>query len=158
MSGISGSGKDTWIENQPWLTDAVVMSADKYFMQDGKYCFDPAKLSCAHSACLLEFIEACMPINCDNTNSVLVVNNTNLNSEEIAPYYAISKAYGLDVELVTLFCSPEVALRNTHGVPLHTLERMDKKLWARTLPPFWQLGDTRLVWNGLAGYVDQSYR
>lgn len=136
MSGISGAGKDTWIaKNHP---EAAVVSADSFFMKDGSYTFDASKLGEAHSFCIRRFIELVRIV-----YPTILVNNTNLTSEEIAPYYAIGKAYGYEVELVTLYCRPKVAAdRNSHGVSLETCIGMLSRLNMRVIPPYWELNQS----------------
>ncbi len=70
----------------------------------------------------------------------VVVDNTNTTTEEIAPYYAVARAYGYDVELVTLLVDVETAAaRNAHGVPMRNIEAMHRRLDQRELPRFWKL-------------------
>jgi hypothetical protein len=77
---------------------------------------------------------------------VLVVNNTNTTLVEIAPYYAIAAAYGLEVDLITLLCPPSIAAeRNVHGVSLAACEAMDRRIRSRELPPFWLFGTNATV-------------
>lgn len=141
MSGLPGSGKNYWIEkNHP---SAAVVSADDYFMKEGIYQFDAEKLGEAHSFCIRRFIELTRIV-----YPTIMVNNTNLTSEEIAPYYAIGKAYGYEVELVTLYCRPKVAAdRNIHGVSLETCIGMLSRLNMRVIPPYWELNQSILDTN-----------
>lgn len=143
MSGIPGAGKSTWIKNQEWSNNCYIVSADHAFTdENGEYRFDVSKLELAHSSCLKSFIAACQ--HGFMTAPVVVVDNTNLRAEEIAPYYAIARAYGYEVELVTILADPSVAWqRNIHGVPLESVKRMNETLNRRMregeLPPFWKM-------------------
>lgn len=146
LSGIPGSGKSTYVKNN--IARAMCFSADHYFQTAEGYKFDPSKLSEAHATCLRNFVEACQRVagmgfvnDLDDANNI-VVDNTNLTSEEIAPYYAVAKAYGFNVALVTCTIDPVTAsLRNVHGVPLGSCQGMAQRLAARRLPPFWQFGN-----------------
>jgi predicted kinase len=133
MSGISGSGKSSYIrEHYP---NAKVVSTDNFFMVNGEYRFDPADLGKAHAQCLLNFVVGLV-----SDYPIIVVDNTNLTAIEIAPYYSLAKAYGAEVKLVTLFVSIEVCFnRNKHGVPLETCQRMAEALKAREIPCYWDL-------------------
>jgi len=137
MSGVSGAGKDTWIHKQDWFEDSIICSADRFFMGDGTYKFEASKLPGAHAMCLRLFIDACQNL---NPNSVLVCNNTNTTTEEIAPYYSIAKAYGFEVEIVTLVVPPHIAAeRNIHGVPRNSINAMHDRIQARKIPRFWDI-------------------
>lgn len=159
ISGISGAGKSTWIKGQSWFDNANVHSADSFFMNDGAYKFDASKLGEAHGACMRDFIHGChtgwraKEVGGNMENPIVeVVDNTNLSVEEIAPYYAVAKAYGYKVELVTLWVDPSIAvLRNVHNVPIRTLERMYDNLMSRKLPRFWDLKESHYSWDGILG-------
>jgi predicted kinase len=131
MSGVSGSGKSTYARK----LGGVVCSADEFFEKSGKYVFDPSLLREAHGACLRKFTEALL-----RGDSLIVVDNTNTTVVELAPYVALSQAYGAKCELVTILCDIRVAAaRNTHGVPFGVIERMDTAIRDRKLPLFWDI-------------------
>ena len=139
MSGLPGSGKSTYIQNN--LPNARVCSADNYFMRSGEYIFDATKLGEAHARCMFEFIESCrglhhnLPLIFDN----LVVDNTNTTNQELAPYMATAAAYGLAIEIVTLDVPVDVAFaRQTHGVPRKSMEHFARNLQYRKLPGYWK--------------------
>jgi predicted kinase len=134
LRGVSGAGKDTWIKKT--LKDPIVCSADDFFMRSGEYRFDPSKLGEAHGYCLHKFIIACQDPR--SRARPIVINNTNTSLVEIAPYYAVAKAFGLDVEIVTFLIDADLAAhRNVHGVPLHAIEAMAKRIEDTQFPPFW---------------------
>lgn len=166
LSGIPGSGKSTWVANQikggnlqgftikPYfelfagnslsgsLASVGVVSADRYFMRDGEYKFDPNELSKAHGNCLLGFIHL---LQCDwfdendDDEHLIIVDNTNTTVLEIAPYMAIASAHDVPVTLHTFKCDPKVgAERNKHGVPLQGCVRMAENIERREFPPFWR--------------------
>ena len=140
LSGVPGAGKSTWIkENQAGISQ--VFSADDYFMVDGEYKYNFQNIQEAHSDCIRRFINALQNAEIGNVEAVMVVDNTNTTSEEIAPYYAIAKAYNAEVALVTFMGgdSAEMASRNVHGVPEATIEKMQFRLKNRVLPGHWQM-------------------
>lgn len=122
LSGLPGSGKSTWAKAYRDVpNDPVICSADDYFMVDGKYLFDAAKLKFAHAYCLDCYV-TCVRSSVDD----IIVDNTNLAVEEIAPYYALAEAYGYDVKIRLFNASADVCLkRQTHGVPEHAMRRME---------------------------------
>lgn len=156
LSGISGSGKSTYVEKlrqeaEKTGTKVMVVSADHFFEKGGEYKFDHTKLGEAHAACLRSFLSELdagriMP-------KILIVDNTNTTDLEMAPYYAIAKAFSAEVELVTLLCNPKVAAaRNKHGVPLASCEAMDRRIRNnmpdgknRRVPPFWHLTSNTVI-------------
>lgn len=130
LRGVSGSGKSTYAAtNYP---GALVVSADSFFAFVDGYKFDPTKLSEAHGLCLRGFVDAAQ------RGRNVVVDNTNITVEEIAPYYAIAEAYGREVEIVTFDVPISIAhARNIHNVPLAKVEGQHFRLWKAILPPRW---------------------
>lgn len=147
LSGVSGAGKSTWIQNQPWAKSADIHSADDFFIQEnGEYRFDFTLLGQAFDACLLKFLRGIRngwhAKEGRNTSlddmPVQVVDNTNLTTEEIAPYYMLAKAHGYEVTLINLLVDANVAAkRNVHSVPLTTIKNMLHKMRNRKLPKYW---------------------
>ena len=143
LRGISGAGKSTWATQH--FPDAYVISADNYFIRDGKYLWDANKLGEAHAACLLDFLTGFSdeesPLFVNKTpDTVVVVDNTNITVAEIAPYVAISAAYGEVSRVLTLRCDPEIAaVRNIHSVSLDTCRRKALQLISeeRHFPRWW---------------------
>lgn len=133
LMGISGSGKSTWTaKNRP---GAQVCSADHYFVVDGVYRFNPTNLGEAHNACVRKFTEL-LQSGCED----IVVDNTNTNLIDLAPYIALGNAYGYFLVVVCLKIDHKIAAaRNTHGVSEATVKTMEMNI-NRTLaswPSFW---------------------
>lgn len=132
LSGVSGSGKSTYAKKH-W-PNTPTCSADHFFMVDGEYRFDPARLASAHGACLRDFVDRLLA----SSEECLVVDNTNTTIAEIAPYVALAQAYGHAVRIVTVLCVPEVAAkRNTHGVSESIVLAQATRLNSRDMPPWW---------------------
>jgi predicted kinase len=146
MSGISGAGKDTYIRERFGISCeriAIVCSADDFFQKTGSYIFEPSKLGEAHGECLRKYIDECHLAYEEQdwrSPEYLVVNNTNLTAEELAPYVAIANAYGHKVEIVTLHCDPKIAAeRSLHVRDINILTAMQDKLNNRILPKYWNV-------------------
>jgi predicted kinase len=152
MQGIPGSGKSNYIrthkrrvgedpESSYWSDTIRSVSADHYHIIDGEYKYNPANASKAHSECLKAFIYYITETSSkrNETTEFLYVDNTNCTPEEIAPYYAIARAYGFPVEIVR-FMTPvrECLRRQTHAVPEKMVINMYTNLTTRLLPPYWQ--------------------
>jgi predicted kinase len=147
MSGISGSGKSTYIKEH--LPHTLVVSADH---SKGEYRFDPTKLGEAHGQSLRLFAEALadvregIPLGSNLARTMpfpydaIVVDNTNLTALELAPYVALANAYGIRPEIITLHVDVETAhARGQHNVPLRTVEHMYATLAKRQLPSYWNV-------------------
>lgn len=144
MSGIAGAGKSTYVKGL--LTkhpSAVVCSADSYFTDsDGHYHFDPAKLGEAHKSCMRRYAGALM-YRAGSPVEVVIVDNTNTTSLELAPYVGLANAFSIPVYLVTVKCDPETAFkRNVHGVSFETIKRMSDSINSREIPRFWEIALT----------------
>src|SRR5271154_3761303 len=139
LSGISGSGKSTYAEGILNATQGIKVSADHFFMKEGSYHFDATKLGEAHAECFRRFIDYLQQT---PAWECVVVDNTNCQTWEIAPYMLAAAAFGYQAELHTLKCGNwnEVdmcARRNAHGVPDRTVYAQQRHMDARELPPYW---------------------
>ena len=123
MSGISGSGKSTYAkrvvsETEPSMKFrdgerygdyAIIVSADDHFINNaGEYQFDASMLAEAHNECFRDFIEALQ-----SEVGLVIVDNTNCSSEEIAPYMLGASAYGYEAEIVTIRCDGRIASKHS---------------------------------------------
>lgn len=116
LQGPQGSGKSTFTRNIP---NAHVCSTDDFFMVDGIYTHEVAKLKEAHGACLRKYVAALQA-----GRTPVVVDNTNSQRWEMSGYVQLAKAFGYEVEIHTFMIDPKVAFaRNTHNVPWDTLIR-----------------------------------
>jgi NEDD4-binding protein 2 len=143
MRGIPGSGKSTLAKEiaQEALERGelpIICSADDYFIgADGVYRFNAVKLGEAHKACMRKFLLALQ-----DEMSPVIVDNTNINLEDLAPYVAVGQAFDYEVEILQVNTPIEVAVgRNVHGVGESSVRSMDKRLKANTLPSRFKVVD-----------------
>jgi predicted kinase len=131
LRGLPGSGKSTYARQ---LRNASIVSADDFFVgEDGVYRFDPLQLHRAHQQCWLRFAELTR-----SGTELVVVDNTNLSPEEIAPYVLPAEALGYTVTIYTFLVDPAVASRcNVHGVPALKIGQMHERMMSARLPPWW---------------------
>ena len=129
MRGLPGSGKSTWIEeNAP---GAVVCSADHYFQTPKGYVFDATKLAHAHHDCMIKFMVSMGA-------PLIVVDNCNLTTKNLAPYVDLALAHDYDVEIHTMTTPAEVAMaRQLHGVPAEHYKKLVQQ-FNNPLPAEWQ--------------------
>lgn len=120
MRGLPGSGKSTLART----FGGTILSTDDFWMQTGKYDFDPTKLSEAHTwnqrrteECMVEY------------EPIIVIDNTNIRLAHIKPYLDLARQYDYQVEYVTsdtrwAFNPIECAIHCTHNVPVGSIQRM----------------------------------
>jgi len=134
MRGLPGSGKDFYIQKR-WGNKATICSADLYFIVDGEYRFDPSKLGEAHNSCMKNFLSALA-----SEVEIVVVNNTNINIWEIAPYASVAAAMGYEFEVIEVKAKVEDCIaRNSHGVPAQIIGAMAEAKRREILLPRWQV-------------------
>lgn len=124
MRGLPGSGKSYKARQlQSELAGSVVYSTDDFFMVNGEYKFDPKRLAANHAANQKRARQAC------ETGVDVIIDNTGLKAWECREYVRMALDHGYKVVLVEPETSwakdpVECAKRNSHGVPLETIERM----------------------------------
>lgn len=146
LIGPSGCGKSRFASNyEPTRGWKTIVSADQYFMKHDKYEFDASLLGNAHSLCLRQFVNS-IAYTEDHT---IIVDNTNTTLVEIAPYYALAKAYGAEVEFVLFDAAPVIcAARNTHGVPIEAIQAACERIARLEFPSYWQFSTLCVRLNG----------
>lgn len=130
MRGLPGSGKSTMArhilaQSLSEGAEGYIFSTDDYLISpQGDYVFEPVKLAAAHAWNQDRAVKA-MTKHVDT----IIIDNTNILKAHYANYVAEAKARGYRINILTVgsFDSEfvqECAKRNTHGVPLHTIQRM----------------------------------
>ncbi|MDE2095769.1 MAG: AAA family ATPase [Patescibacteria group bacterium] len=145
MRGIPGSGKSFWIKKyqkdikSSSNENIVVCSADDY--QEYQYQLTNPRL--CHDMCLRKFIGFISSNAETNLYDTLIVDNTNIQAWEIAPYYRLAelareKWDGLSIKIVHIHCDYETAMkRNIHRAPAETVWKMYQGLLTESLPSHW---------------------
>jgi len=134
LRGLPGSGKTTLVRKE--FPDAVVCSADDFFVVDGEYQFNLGLIGQAHQACWRKFFSAVQ-----SGAELVVVDNTATSIAEIAPYVLPAETYGYSVEIVSLRCDPaKAASRSVHDVPDAIFKKMVASFEASSaaMPLWWQ--------------------
>lgn len=140
VRGMPGSGKSSFGEMICRYDQFVsVISADDFFMKDGRYQFNPAKLSEAHADCLARAKQGLVH------GWLMVVANTFSCRWEMQPYLDLAKEIGCALRVVDLFdaglTDQDLFERNVHDVPYQTIVQMRKR-WEHD----WKNGDPRAPW------------
>lgn len=115
---------------------ATVVSADDYFTDsEGIYRFDMFQIGEAHKDCMKRFLLAV-----GSGDDLVIVNNTNVNAVEIAPYMQVANAFDYETYIVHVMAKIEDCIRrNVHGVPAHTIGGMRESMVRERLPDYWKV-------------------
>jgi predicted kinase len=116
LRGLPGAGKSTLAKS----LGGSHMEADKYFMDKGRYKFDPTKLKEAHIWC-----QNTVKIWMTNDIEKIVVSNTFTQTWEMQPYYDLAEKYGYRV--YSLIVENRHLGINSHGVPEEKLIQMKQR-------------------------------
>ncbi|MEC8325750.1 MAG: ATP-binding protein [Pseudomonadota bacterium] len=131
LRGLPGSGKSHYAQS---LCDEmvngdegqfVICSTDDFFISDGQYRFDKAKLSEYHNLNLARFIRAL-----SQQIPLVILDNTNIKKWEFIAYAEAAYALGYQVKEVVVGEIKDKAMqhlyyqRNIHKVPLKTINKM----------------------------------
>lgn len=109
VRGLPGSGKST-IAKAFVLIGFVHYEADMYFVSNGQYKYDPAKIRNAHDWCKAKTAQALQ------SGQKVVVSNTFTRLSEMDPYLSMTD----DVDVIEAFGK----WGNRHGVPQSRLDEM----------------------------------
>lgn len=141
--GIQGSGKTYLAKGGPKpIPPDCYFSADDYWIKDGVYLFNPIKLEEAHSWNFKRFLDklhynSISPVL--DQSDTLIVDNTNITLVELTPYVRACQAYGLEFEIITIWCDPLLAAnRNQHKVPIGSIMKRYGELLREPLPASWK--------------------
>ena len=115
IRGLSGAGKSTFSLALVRAYGAVHAEADMYFMQNGKYNFQPALLSKAHSWCQDIAYSAL------SAGRTVVVSNTSTTEKEVKVYQDIAKE--CQANFVSLIVENRIGTMSVHDVPEEVLQR-----------------------------------
>ena len=117
LRGVQGAGKSTFAELlQQTMPNAVICSADDYFMQDGVYKFYAALLPDAHRYCRLYFLDSIA-----HKVETIIVDNTNATEKELQWYVDKAKEEGYRV--TSLVVENRHGSNSVHNVPEESRKR-----------------------------------
>lgn len=114
IRGIVGSGKSTYARELVAEHGYLHFEADMFFMQNGEYKFNPAKLSDAHKWCQNQTDMAL------SEGRDTVVSNTFVKLWELDAYLKLAEKHGAEVEEIVMTGN----YGSIHNVPQETVDRM----------------------------------
>lgn len=118
VRGLPGSGKSTFAKRLAQDNGGILhLESDMYFMKNGEYVFDSAKVPKNHEWCFNAFKDAV------NAGMDVIVSNTFTQKWELNPYIEYAKYASQEVKLYR--CSGEYG--NTHNVPQEVLKAMRER-------------------------------
>lgn len=106
-------------------------------MVDGEYVFKPAEIGLAHVDCFRRYLRALA----EDDIKTLVVDNTNIQAWEIAPYYMAAAVFGVNnITVFEIHAPLELCFaRNIHNVPYGVIRKMHSTFATRLLPNHWKV-------------------
>ena len=121
VRGLPGSGKSTFAKS----LGGVHIETDMFFIQDGEYKFDGAKIKEAHEWCQNEVNTMMILNHTTGANKRIVVSNTFTQEWEMQAYYDLAKSY--DYQITSIIVENRHGGENIHGVPVEAMDRMEKR-------------------------------
>ena len=116
LRGLPGSGKSTLAKS----IDGLHFEADQFFIDNGEYRFDSAKLRDAHNWCRHSVMDVMK-----EGHPKVIVSNTFTQEWEMEPYYLLAEELGYQV--FSIIVENRHGGKNLHGVPQESLDKMKNR-------------------------------
>lgn len=121
VRGLPGSGKSTLAKS----LGGKHFETDMFFITDGEYKFDGAKIKEAHKWCQDSVNTAMLLNHTAGLNNVIVVSNTFTQDWEMEPYFQMADYF--DYKVFSIIVENRHGGVNQHGVPEDKLEQMKNR-------------------------------
>jgi tRNA uridine 5-carbamoylmethylation protein Kti12 len=148
IRGLPGSGKSTLAKKLAQRLPAEHWEADMYFIKDGVYQFNGAKIGEAHDYCIRNAIDAMY------NNQKIVVSNTFTRCIEMTEY--LETAEKLTIPITVIECINNYG--SIHGVPETVMDRM-KQRWQSNddikAPMNLFFPDLKIIYQNSEEYADE---
>jgi predicted kinase len=116
IRGLPGAGKSTFAA----ILSPDYLEADQFFIEDGVYNFNIARLGAAHlwcqNAAYNQFLDG---------KEIIVISNTFTTKKEMKPYIDMADEFGY--RIVTLIVENRHGSQSIHNVPQETLDNMKNR-------------------------------
>jgi predicted kinase len=116
LRGLPGSGKSTLAKS----IDGLHFEADQFFIDNGEYRFDSAKLRDAHNWCRHSVMDVMK-----EGHPKVIVSNTFTQEWEMEPYFLLAEELGYQV--FSIIVENRHGGKNLHGVPQESLDKMKNR-------------------------------
>ena len=132
VRGLPGSGKSTVAEKYKAKhhDSCIVCSTDEYWMRpDGRYDWNYELIGEAHAWNQNRVERYLASEQAMDWDTIVIVDNTNVNFKEMKPYIIMALEFGYDIEFKEpdtewKYDVEECFKKNTHGVPYSTVLKM----------------------------------
>lgn len=114
VRGLPGSGKSTIASRLTFTPLISHIETDMFWVIDGEYKWDAARLNEAHAWCLAETRKLL------EKGMIPVVSNTFTTIKELKPYFDLAKEFSVTPNVILA----QGGFKNIHNVPEATLKRM----------------------------------
>lgn len=122
MRGLPGSGKST--KAKQLGENGIILSTDDFWDVAGEYKYDKERIAEAHQwnqQRAKQFMQ--------HGETLIVIDNTNVNAYEMKPYVQMAQRFGYDIEFAESDAPwkndiDQLMERGTHNVPRETYEEM----------------------------------
>lgn len=114
IRGLPGSGKSTIASRLTFTPLISHIETDMFWVIDGEYKWDAARLTEAHAWCLAETRKLL------EKGMIPVVSNTFTTIKELKPYFDLAKEFSVTPNVILA----QGGFKNIHNVPEATLKRM----------------------------------
>lgn len=114
VRGLPGSGKSTIASRLTFTPLISHIETDMFWVIDGEYKWDAARLTEAHAWCLAETRKLL------EKGMIPVVSNTFTTIKELKPYFDLAKEFSVTPNVILA----QGGFKNIHNVPEATLKRM----------------------------------
>lgn len=120
LRGIPGAGKSTFANLISGGDTEIICCEDDFFIEDGKYVWDPTKYEEAKEVCM----DKCKEL-MEESARLVIVTNVNIREKDFKGYFDLADKYGYRV--FSVIVENRHGNSSIHGVPGDTIKSMSRK-------------------------------
>lgn len=144
LTGVDGSGRTAlarqFANKVSHLGEAIICSADDFYVSSGEYRFDSGLIPKANAQCFKKFISALTGtgIYRDRKIAIIIIDNANIGIEDISPYMLAAQSFDCKAEVIEIKCDTRLAMdRTSKRSSFNTISMQNTKLAQRKIPGNW---------------------